>query len=140
MPKLSIADISRLTGLATHTIRYYETRFPEILSPSRSPGGHRQYSPEHLETLKKIVGMTKTNRLTLEEVHQRLVSPALEQARSQAVDMSVILRQFIQTMETLQIAGDDKKLLEEIVALRQEGREIKALLKGRNPGEEKNEY
>ena len=49
----SIHDVSKKTGLSSHTLRYYEK---EGLIPGveRSPGGFRQYTEEDLESLARI--------------------------------------------------------------------------------------
>ncbi|PKP20210.1 MAG: MerR family transcriptional regulator [Bacteroidetes bacterium HGW-Bacteroidetes-21] len=55
----SIKDIENLTGIKSHTIRIWETRY-NILSPDRSGTNIRQYS--HLE-LKKILKISYLNKL-----------------------------------------------------------------------------
>ena len=48
---LSIGALSRAVGVPTSTLRTWERRygFPESL---RSPGGHRLYAPEVVQTLR----------------------------------------------------------------------------------------
>ncbi len=62
----SIQEVSRRTGLSTHTLRYYEKE--GLLSGvERSVGGFRQYSDEDLETL-GLVCCLKNTGMSLQEI------------------------------------------------------------------------
>jgi DICT domain-containing protein len=56
MKGLAIRDVAEQTGLAAGTIRMWEQRygFPE---PQRTPSGYRQYSPQDVETLRRVVAL-----------------------------------------------------------------------------------
>ena len=62
----SIHDVSKKTGLSSHTLRYYEK---EGLIPGveRSPGGFRQYTEEDLESLGLICCLKNTG-MSLQEI------------------------------------------------------------------------
>lgn len=60
-----IGDVAEFLGVPQATLRYWETEFPEI-SPSRSPTGHRQYTPSDIETLRIIHYLLKTKGLKVE--------------------------------------------------------------------------
>jgi DNA-binding transcriptional MerR regulator len=62
---LTITEVSRLTGLASHTLRYYEKQFPMILDVERTKGGHRLYRSHHLEALKSIIKLLKKDKLSI---------------------------------------------------------------------------
>ena len=47
---LDISGLSRLTGVNSSTLRSWETRYG-LVTPARSAGGHRLYSPEDVERL-----------------------------------------------------------------------------------------
>lgn len=72
---LSINEVSRITGLATHTIRYYEKQFPFLLDVKRTKGGHRQYLPKHLEALQSIIELLKNQKLSIRTARERLGEP-----------------------------------------------------------------
>ncbi len=55
----SIQDVSRKTGLSTHTLRYYEKE-GLITGVERTSGGFRQYTDEDLEALGLICCLKKT--------------------------------------------------------------------------------
>ncbi|MFI8529769.1 MerR family transcriptional regulator [Streptomyces aquilus] len=63
MPK-SVAEASRLVGLSTHTLRYYEQE--GLVRPARNASGYREYSAFDLRRLvfltrMRLSGMTMTD-------------------------------------------------------------------------------
>jgi len=52
--ELAIKDVAEQTGIAAGTIRMWEQRYgyPE---PARTAGGYRRYTPEDVETLRRVV-------------------------------------------------------------------------------------
>ena len=62
----SIREVSKKTGLSTHTLRYYEKE--GLLSGvDRTPGGFRQYTDEDLEALALICCLKNTG-MPLQEI------------------------------------------------------------------------
>ena len=53
MKNLSIAAVSRETGIGIETLRAWERRYGKP-SPRRLPSGHRRYTAKQLEWLKKV--------------------------------------------------------------------------------------
>jgi DNA-binding transcriptional MerR regulator len=62
----SIQDVSRKTGLSTHTLRYYEKE-GLITGVERTSGGFRQYTDEDLEALGLICCLKNTG-MSLQEI------------------------------------------------------------------------
>lgn len=62
----SIQDVSKKTGLSTHTLRYYEKEglLPKV---ERSPGGFRQYTDADLDALRLICHLKNTG-MSLQEI------------------------------------------------------------------------
>ena len=57
---LSISDAAQLTGLSTHTLRYYE-RAGLMLDPvERAPSTHRRYSEEEIRWVTLLTRMRAT--------------------------------------------------------------------------------
>ena len=79
--QFSIAEISRLTGLASHTLRYYEQQFPVLLDVGRSRGGHRIYRRRHLETISAILRLLKEEKVSIRHAREILGEPESEAAR-----------------------------------------------------------
>jgi DNA-binding transcriptional MerR regulator len=72
----SLSEVSKMTGLAPHTLRYYEQQFPEQLRVDRTQGGHRKYHAQHLEALEKIIYLLKTERLSIKQARAALQTRA----------------------------------------------------------------
>lgn len=68
----TIAEVSLKTGLASHTIRYYEKQFPTLLTSERSKGGHRIYRDRHLEALRSILKLLKDENLSIRDARRIL--------------------------------------------------------------------
>ena len=62
----SIQDVSKKTGLSSHTLRYYEKE-GLISGVERSPGGFRQYTDEDLEALGLICCLKNTG-MSIQEI------------------------------------------------------------------------
>jgi MerR family transcriptional regulator, heat shock protein HspR len=72
----SISVAAELTGLHPHTLRLYDQE--GLLSPARSPGGARRYSPDDIDRLHQIMALT-TDGVNLAGV--RRILQLQEQAR-----------------------------------------------------------
>ena len=71
----TIAEISQITHLAPHTLRYYEQQFPNLLKTERSKGGHRIYHQSQLDTIKKIIHLLKEEKISIKQARQVLGEP-----------------------------------------------------------------
>ena len=49
----TISEVAEQLNVATHVLRFWETKFPEV-SPLKRGGGRRYYRPEDVEVLKQI--------------------------------------------------------------------------------------
>ncbi len=55
---LPIRTVSRLTGVKPVTLRAWERRYG-LISPSRTESGHRLYSPEDVERIRRAVALVR---------------------------------------------------------------------------------
>src|SRR5215216_2159936 len=67
---MKIQEFSRLTGLSTKTIRYYES-IGILPSPERSPNGYRDYSERDVERARFVAGIRSLD-LSLDEIKELL--------------------------------------------------------------------
>jgi len=72
MDKLTIKQISEATGIPNHTLRFWEKEFCGILVPSRTKGGQRRYSLQHIEIIEKIKSL-KEEGTSLNQIKLKLV-------------------------------------------------------------------
>ena len=88
---LTIGELSRRTGITTHTLRVWEKRYDSPKS-IRLPSGHRRYLPKEIERLRAVARTIKLGFRagkvvsgTLEELHNLM---GLESKRSSKVPLS----------------------------------------------------
>ena len=96
---MSIREMSALTGVPPHTLRFWEKKMPDVLNPGRTPGGQRRYSPEMVDRVHMIRRLTEEKRYSLAAIRNHLstVSGFAEQAqlhgshvqKEQAIDLIV---------------------------------------------------
>lgn len=67
----TIAEVADEIGVATHVLRFWETKFAQI-KPMKAAGGRRYYRPEDVELIKLIRTLLYENRYTIEGA-QRLI-------------------------------------------------------------------
>jgi DNA-binding transcriptional MerR regulator len=84
----SIAEVSRLTGLPAHTLRYYEQQFPFLLGVERSSGGHRIYRKHHLDTISRIIRLLKDEKVSIKRARELLGEPQVSGNSEEAVEFS----------------------------------------------------
>lgn len=82
---LTISEVSRLTGLASHTLRFYEQQFPKALHVSRTSGGHRLYEKGHVERLSEILSLVKHQHLSIREARRRMGEEPAEDAAERPI-------------------------------------------------------
>ncbi|GAB4284402.1 MAG: hypothetical protein Kow0029_30960 [Candidatus Rifleibacteriota bacterium] len=105
----TIAEVSKITGLATHTIRYYEKQFPAIFDVERSRGGHRMYRERHLRALKEVLRLLKDEKMSIKDARKLLCEPDIEEVEphiekdfnANSNNVAEIRRSLVQVLEKL---------------------------------------
>ena len=67
-----ISIASYLTGVETHTLRYWEREFAEFFNPVRTAGGQRRYRPEDIEVFKEIKRLVRDELYTIAGAKRKL--------------------------------------------------------------------
>ena len=65
----TIAEVASEIGVATHVLRFWETKFKEI-SPMKATGGRRYYRPDDVALIKVIRDFLYEKRYTIEGVQK----------------------------------------------------------------------
>lgn len=65
----TIAEVAEDLGVATHVLRFWETKFPQI-KPMKRSGGRRYYRPDDVEIVKTIKEYLYDKRYTIEGVQK----------------------------------------------------------------------
>lgn len=61
----SIKQVSEITGVPVHTIRFWEKDFQDYLTPARTSGGHRRYNRKDIDVLNRIKQLRYEDKLTV---------------------------------------------------------------------------
>ncbi|MBQ7303758.1 MAG: MerR family transcriptional regulator [Alphaproteobacteria bacterium] len=65
----TIAEVAEELGVATHVLRFWETKFNQII-PMKASGGRRYYRPDDVEIVKLIKNFLYEKRYTIEGVQK----------------------------------------------------------------------
>lgn len=65
----TIAEVADEIGVATHVLRFWETKFSQI-KPMKASGGRRYYRPDDVEIVKMIKSFLYEKRYTIEGVQK----------------------------------------------------------------------
>lgn len=65
----TIAEVAEELEIATHVLRFWETKFPQI-KPMKRSGGRRYYRPDDVEIVKLIRNYLYDKRYTIEGVQK----------------------------------------------------------------------
>ena len=65
----TIAELAEELGIATHVLRFWESKFEQI-QPMKRSGGRRYYRPDDVELIKKIKYYLYDKRYTIEGVQK----------------------------------------------------------------------
>ena len=65
----TIAEVAEELGIATHVLRFWETKFEQI-KPMKRSGGRRYYRPDDVEVIKTIQHYLYQKRYTIEGVQK----------------------------------------------------------------------
>lgn len=74
----SIGETSKITGVKTHILRYWETQFPE-LNPAKSNAGKRQYTEKDIEIVLKLKELIRDKKFSTAGARNEIKSGSDEQ-------------------------------------------------------------
>lgn len=66
-----IGEVSSLVGVEPHVLRYWESEFKSI-RPIKTPAGHRVYSKKDVEILRRIEGLLRVERFSIQGAKRAL--------------------------------------------------------------------
>lgn len=73
----TIAEVADELGVATHVLRFWETKFSQI-KPMKRTGGRRYYRPDDVELVRKIKDLLYDKRYTIEGVQKVIKEKGLK--------------------------------------------------------------
>ena len=91
----SIGEVSQITELEQHVLRYGETEFPE-LSPQKNRAGRRIYTRTDIEFIDKIRQLLKEEKYTIEGARKALAQADVNKSREDALRSELLaIRNFL---------------------------------------------
>lgn len=81
-----IREVSELLGVPQSTLRYWETRFPQV-RPMRNEGGTRYYTPSVIENLRLVKYLVQDRGLRIEAAIEEMRTSPSGVARKQRAIM-----------------------------------------------------
>ena len=84
----AIGEVRELTGIESHVLRYWETRF-DVLRPVKNQAGNRVYRPREVELILLLKRLLYQEKYTVDGARQKLAQMrrqgGLEKARKEAL-------------------------------------------------------
>ena len=105
----TIAEVADDLGVATHVLRFWETKFPQI-QPMKRNGGRRYYRPDDVELVRKIKYYLYDKRYTIEGVQKVLKEKGLKTILGEEIQKDF----FAESLEQIELSEKNKELLSEI--------------------------
>ncbi len=115
----TIAEVADELGVATHVLRFWETKFPQI-QPMKRQGGRRYYRPDDVELVRKIKHYLYDKRYTIEGVQKVIKEKGLKVLIGEEIQKDF----FSESLEQIDLSERNKELIRNISA------ELKALSEG----------
>ena len=105
----TIAEVADELGIATHVLRFWETKFPQI-QPMKRSGGRRYYRPDDVELVRKIKYYLYDKRYTIEGVQKVIKEKGLKKIIGEEIQKDF----FAESLEQIDLSEKNKELLKEI--------------------------
>ena len=105
----TIAEVADELGIATHVLRFWETKFPQI-QPMKRRGGRRFYRPDDVELVRKIKYYLYDKRYTIEGVQKVIREKGLKSIIGEEIQKDF----FAESLEQMDLSEKNKQLLNEI--------------------------
>ena len=105
----TIAEVASEIGVATHVLRFWETKFPQI-QPMKRNGGRRYYRPDDVELLRKIKYYLYDKRYTIEGVQKVIKEKGLKAILGEEIQKDF----FSESLEQIDLSERNKELISSI--------------------------
>ncbi|BAG13623.1 hypothetical protein AGMMS49573_05140 [Endomicrobiia bacterium] len=108
----TIGEVSQITLVPKHTLRYWESEF-KLLRPIRKSSGQRSYRKEEVEFVFKIKNLLYNQRYTIEGVKKYLIGDK----RKRLTNLQTNLNLDLEYMPDSKLLKDIKEELKHILKL-----------------------
>lgn len=107
----TIAEVAEELGVATHVLRFWETKFPQIKSMKRN-GGRRYYRPDDVEIVKIIKTFLYEKRYTIEGVQKLFKEKGLKNLLGEEIQKDF----FEETVPEVQLDLQSREFITSLIA------------------------
>lgn len=100
----SIGEVSEMTGLEQHVLRYWESEFDQ-LSPRKNRAGRRVYTEEDIAIVRRIQQLLRDEKYTIEGAKQALAREAQtgnddsSDEREKLIELRTFLADLVERLE-----------------------------------------
>ncbi len=105
----TIAELAEELGVATHVLRFWETKFEQI-KPMKRSGGRRYYRPDDVKLIKTIKHYLYDERYTIEGVQKLFKEKGLKAILGEEIQKDF----FAEAPQEMELSGDARDILNNI--------------------------
>ena len=98
----SIGEVSKMVGLKSYVLRYWETEFKQ-LSPPKNRAGNRTYRQKDIELILKIKDLLHGRKFTIEGARSVVSGKSFSELSAEQIDKNIIRQLKNELNEILQI-------------------------------------
>ena len=102
----TIAEVAEELGVATHVLRFWETKFPQI-KPMKRSGGRRYYLPDDVELVRRIRDFLYEKRYTIEGVQKLFKEKGVKAILGEEIQKDF----FEETADSVELNEESRKLI-----------------------------
>lgn len=102
----TIAEVAEELGVATHVLRFWETKFPQI-KPMKRSGGRRYYRPDDVELVRRIRDFLYEKRYTIEGVQKLFKEKGVKAILGEEIQKDF----FEKTADSVELNEESRKLI-----------------------------
>lgn len=102
----TIAEVAEELGVATHVLRFWETKFPQI-KPMKRSGGRRYYRPDDVELVRRISDFLYEKRYTIEGVQKLFKEKGVKAILGEEIQKDF----FEETADSVELNEESRKLI-----------------------------
>ena len=98
----SIGEVSKLVGLKSYVLRYWETEFKQ-LSPPKNRAGNRTYRQKDIDLILKIKDLLHGKKFTIEGARSVISSKNSKTNNNETIDRKIIIQLKNELQQILQV-------------------------------------
>ncbi len=101
----SIGEVSKMVGLKSYVLRYWETEFKQ-LSPPKNRAGNRTYRQKDIDLILKIKDLLHAKKFTIEGARSVVSGKSVTELSNDKINKNIIIKLKNELNKILQIIKD----------------------------------